>query len=442
MASSGVLANLFIDISLRGGQDALRKQSLIMKEIKNLRSPISADLAAIAVQNKKLTTQRDELINYRLMVAEHGKLSAALSTVHDKLKGIGAAAGAAYFAMDAAILGVVAAASPDVFQTFTGSLKLLSAEIGTIFLPLVIQTAYWIQQASHYVRELTPETREQVLTWAKWGLILTGATFALVKLVAVGKSLSMAFAWMSSFNFAALLNPFVLGAIAATAAIAGLAYALYHLSTQHTSAIAANTAITHRLDQGGDMSMDDFNQLDPRIRQRYLGTNSRSARRQILDDELARNQQQQAANAPAAASAPFNQATSQANTQATSAVSGPMFGWLNRLFGGIQAQQAIAPAAEQSRLAAESARLRALRDRGVASGGGPGGPDFASTHTAQFTSFEQGWKRIQQEAASRGPVEERMMAIQEESRNYLRDIRGNTARPGQTYFDLNAGTID
>ncbi|HWH77335.1 MAG TPA: hypothetical protein VNT76_08180, partial [Candidatus Binatus sp.] len=395
------------------------------------------EIANLAAQNKRLEKQRDELANYRQMVAENGKISTILDQVQNKVAAIGKAATVAYLAMDAAILGAVAAASPDVFQTFTGSLKLLSAEIGTIFLPMVIQTAYWLQQAAAYVRNLTPETREQILSWAKWAVVGTGVVMVLSKMVPLFTALWTAGKYLMGLNWAMMFNPMVLAAVAATAAIAALGYAMYQLSTQHSAAIAENMAAVQQLQSGnGPMTMAQFEQLSPEIRQRILAAPNRAARDAVINAELERNQQQTTANQAAAAQAPLVQASAQA-TQ-TQGITGFADGIIHaltmgikpHLFGDIIADKAKEPLAEQSRLAAEKARLTALRDRGVGgAGGGPDRPELASTFTAQFTSFEQGWKRIQQEAASRGPLEERMLTIAEQSRDYLRNIDANQKNP-------------
>ena len=66
-----------------------------------------------------------------------------------------------------------------------------------------------------------------------------------------------------------------------------------------------------------------------------------------------------------------------------------------------------------------------------------GGATPAATQPAQFQSFEQGWRTIQQQAASRGPLEERMLEIQLQQLEALRNLRG-----GFNWKDLGIAIAD
>jgi hypothetical protein len=66
-----------------------------------------------------------------------------------------------------------------------------------------------------------------------------------------------------------------------------------------------------------------------------------------------------------------------------------------------------------------------------------GGATPAATQPAQFQSFEQGWRTIQQQAAGRGPLEERMLEIQLQQLEELRNLRG-----GFNWKDLGIAIAD
>jgi hypothetical protein len=87
--------------------------------------------------------------------------------------------------------------------------------------------------------------------------------------------------------------------------------------------------------------------------------------------------------------------------------------------------------------AEQLAILRARKEQGDPASG-KGGDDLlrSSTFQSQFTSFDEGWRRVQLAATSGGTMEQRMLEIQERNRDYLRQIAANTGGEG------GAGVLD
>lgn len=106
------------------------------------------------------------------------KGASGLKETWDGITRIGTAAAVA----QAGILGLVAAASPDAFGTFTKSLQILSGEIGLAFIPGVVKVSGLLQDAARWFRGLDRETKQNIATWATWGVGITVAGFALVKI--------------------------------------------------------------------------------------------------------------------------------------------------------------------------------------------------------------------------------------------------------------------
>lgn len=60
------------------------------------------------------------------------------------------------------MIGMTAIANPSVFSTFTGSIKLLVAEIGTAFVPMVREMAYKIQDLTDWFGSFSDETKRTI----------------------------------------------------------------------------------------------------------------------------------------------------------------------------------------------------------------------------------------------------------------------------------------
>jgi len=81
-----------------------------------------------------------------------------------------------------AALAFTQAASPQAFNTFQGSLRILTATIGQAFIPQVIQASKWIQDLARYIANIDPETKKQIGQWVGYGVAVTGAVYAFMQL--------------------------------------------------------------------------------------------------------------------------------------------------------------------------------------------------------------------------------------------------------------------
>lgn len=82
------------------------------------------------------------------------------------------------------------AGSPLAFNTFSQSLDLVKARIGSSFAPAIAEGAMKLQQFAKYIRDLDPATKQSIADWIKWGAVGSGVVIVLStigqKLVALG----------------------------------------------------------------------------------------------------------------------------------------------------------------------------------------------------------------------------------------------------------------
>lgn len=97
--------------------------------------------------------------------------------------GVGTMSGRAFAAGTAGILGTLAAGSPASTNTLTGSLQLLTGEIGQSFIPQVVQMSSALQGAYRWIRDMDDGTKRTIATTGAWGVALTGGVYALTKVV-------------------------------------------------------------------------------------------------------------------------------------------------------------------------------------------------------------------------------------------------------------------
>jgi hypothetical protein len=109
----------------------------------------------------------------------------ATRLLQDRISEFTAASARIFLTGAAAITGFVASASPDAINTFTGSIRLLSGEIGRAFIPAFTKAIAVIQGARNYIRGMSDETKENIVKWNLWVLGITGAIFVASKLIAV-----------------------------------------------------------------------------------------------------------------------------------------------------------------------------------------------------------------------------------------------------------------
>src|SRR5205085_2518469 len=153
--------------------------------------------------------------------------------------------------------GFVAAASPDAIHTLTGSIALLTGEIGAMFLPVIAKASGWIQQARHYIAGLSDETKKSIVWWTLLGLGISGTDFAIAKVVAVGK---MLYEWLQAlpylvakvaagFSFL-IAHPMVAGVLALAAAVGYLAYQMNKSSRETDAMLGRLNEFEHSQSRG------------------------------------------------------------------------------------------------------------------------------------------------------------------------------------------------
>ena len=113
-----------------------------------------------------------------------------VNEIRSKVMGALAPLGNAFAPAQQGMLGLAAAASPQAFNTFQGSLRILSATIGKEFVPYVIEASRWVQRVATYIREMDPETKKQIASWAATAVAVMGAVKAMSLLEGVMGTIS------------------------------------------------------------------------------------------------------------------------------------------------------------------------------------------------------------------------------------------------------------
>lgn len=108
-------------------------------------------------------------------------------------------------------------ASPDAAATLSGSFKLLSGEIGMMFLPAVVRVSGYLQDAAKWVRELSPGTKSFVSNVAVMTTGLAALGWGITRLVSVINAVSAGLAWAGVFRGGAGVAGAVAGPAAALA---------------------------------------------------------------------------------------------------------------------------------------------------------------------------------------------------------------------------------
>lgn len=186
--ASGRLAELFLEIGAKANYaqaflDA-KNQLADLKLTAGLSQQHYDRIAAVQRQ----INQAKASVEWKAMVAEQGKFGAGLSWINQHVSRFSSIAGVAFGSGMAAMTGLAAAASPETFQTFTGSIRLLAASVGTAFTPVLIEASRWLQRAAFWFQSLDPEMVKSVGKWIGIGTAIAGVVFVGGKLIAVGAS--------------------------------------------------------------------------------------------------------------------------------------------------------------------------------------------------------------------------------------------------------------
>lgn len=276
------LASAYVDLRMKG--DGAVKKAL--EDIKK-----RTDIMERAMQGNKLATyfkmaaeQQQKLaaaqgrLRWAEMVIQQGKLGAALTMTAEKfgkmkelaekfqssMSGMTNLASSVFAMGQKAIMDFGGAASPDAINTFTGSMRLLSMEIGRAFIPYLVRASYYIQQARQWVRGLSQEQKDNIARWVATGTAIAGAVLIIPKLVAAfsmlaaaAQSAFVAMAFLAANPFAAALLAIAAAALATAAAI-GLIY--YRTEQLKNSAKGANQKISD-INQG-EISKEQYESSD------------------------------------------------------------------------------------------------------------------------------------------------------------------------------------
>ena len=316
------------------------------------------------------------------------KIEENLKRVSDAMKPLGDMATKVFAAGTAAILGMSAAASPQAFNTLTGSFRLLSMEIGNSFTPYILRASLAIQQAARWVRGLNKETTDSIVKWFVWGTAIAGVVMILPKLVAglaavvsVGKTLATLFTLLAA-------NPLVLAISLISAALFGMAIA----------AKTAVDAISELANQGskevlGGVTRKEFEE-DPLFQRVQAMRKAGKDQKEILEE--------------------INKETNQRFEQMRrSEAKVEQFSTLEKLFNGDDFQVAndrlkkSTKSFEVSRAIREE--TRGTKFQGAKSGNelALAGPQGGQANTG-FESFANTYKRIQQTLIGEGDLDREM----------------------------------
>ncbi len=188
------LASAYVELKLRGNLAAQIKQQQSSTVVATNAAVNAASNAAAATTVKTWKTK----------IGEIGKLLKSISTEAK----IGFAAGTG------GILGSVAAASPESFNTFTGSMKLAAGAIGMIFIPALTEVSRWLQNAANYIRGLSDESKALIAKWSILGLEILGSIIVIKKVAEVMGGLHSVMTTFGLSAYSASLSVSLMGAAA------------------------------------------------------------------------------------------------------------------------------------------------------------------------------------------------------------------------------------
>jgi hypothetical protein len=378
----GKLAELYVDLTARD------KIAPAIAEVQGRIANLKADLAKAGtagwgqqvqtfIQSQKQSAEEQKKLSRAFDVAAMGSFGASMKAFSENLGAIqeklGGVSGVFPMAM-ASMTGFVAAASPDTFTTFTMSLQYLAASIGQALLPSMIEIVRWVQTAARWFQNLDSDTKGLIGTAALWVVGLSGAAFALNRIIGISRTL------ITVFN-ALAAHPWVLVLMAA-AAIVG-------------PALMGDFGRGPSAPGGGPL-------FRPEATRTVVGRVAASAGSVAADE------------------------------------TGSVFIGGSAAAGLIRADTTPSAMPWTPRLAesarSSSPFSRGLASMGMLPGsgisdGGRDAPGFlhATNFQSQFMGIEQQWKHIQQAGASNSPLEEEMRRIAMESRDYLHSVATSTA---------------
>lgn len=183
------------------------------------------------VRQEYAAKQKYEIQREAQYSAKYGRLGGAMN-VADRVSG----SGFGYAATSGMALGAVAAGSMDTFKTFTGSLRLVSGEIGQLFIPAVVKVSGYLQGMADWIKGWSEATKTGVGSLAAFGIGLVGAVHAFKFLV---NTFTAARELISGITTATLLNG---SATALTQSAAALNVAAMRLGTAGATGMVGTAA--------------------------------------------------------------------------------------------------------------------------------------------------------------------------------------------------------
>jgi hypothetical protein len=256
------------------GQKLLREEAKLQKE-----------LAAAQRQQRlgELTTQYGQFGGrVRLLGEDFAKLGVNLQQLGTQLQ-------YAFAGGVAGMAALVNAASPSHFATITGSITLLAQSLGESLLPYADELSLRLQQASRWIRSLSPEAKNAAAQFAIWGIGIIGVTAILIKLG--GAALSAAAALKALGASTALSLAPAVGVVALLAAgVAALGVAWYMASQQTTAAVHDMTAASgalQKVQSGGASQAEMLGILGPEVEKRLAAQAGNRAKQAEIFKEAA-----------------------------------------------------------------------------------------------------------------------------------------------------------
>jgi phage-related protein len=135
-------------------------------------------------------------LNGSLLDSFGNKIKEVGKAVSASISSIGSVAASAFAVLSGAIGATVRLADPLGWLNFTTAIQSVTIQIGRIFIPLLHQVTGYLAQVDRFLRNLTDAQREQILSWVKIAVVVSGSVVAFTQLFGV---LSSGFGILSSF---------------------------------------------------------------------------------------------------------------------------------------------------------------------------------------------------------------------------------------------------
>lgn len=176
-----------------GRQEAQLSKPSAQQEVALKTADIKQQTAAIQARNKFLASPDGkrmmqeqaraakemnavmQQMQWRQNIAQAGILGGSLENLKTAFAQVGQTAAIAFASGTASMAGMIAAASPSDWATFTGSIQLLAASIGSNLLPYIDQMSMGIQAAARYWDSLSDATKGFITRWAVAAVALAGS---------------------------------------------------------------------------------------------------------------------------------------------------------------------------------------------------------------------------------------------------------------------------